>query len=358
MLPRYLVLAVLAPCLFAAVTNTLEDVANTVREGLEQNRSDQQIAHALHRLNLKVRLDNRAAEELESMAPGPKSIAELERLRELTHDLPLSDVEPSFPSPPPPTSEELHHVMAEASHKALNYSASLPDFICTENIRRYEGATGKADWVSRDSLTVQLTYFDHEENYKLTALNKHKTGLTYDEVGGALSKGEFASMLLSIFVPTTQTRFQFLNWTRLRMRTAYVFGFRIEAKNSTYVLRVGRMVGEVSTVPGRHGYIYIDRETNDILRVDSASDSIPADFPLSGATTTLDYGPAEVGGRTYMLPLRAEVRMISREQPLVTRNEVEFTDFRKFTGESTISFGDTVDQKPDDKTKPNPPVKK
>ena len=318
MLPRFLFVAVLTPWAFpATATNTLDDVVNAVRQGLEQNRSDQQIARALHHLNLKYHLDNRTAEELESLAPGPKSIAELERLREITRDLPLPDVVPSFPSPPAPTPEELRHVMAEASRKALNYSASLPDFICTENIHRYEGPTGKADWVSRDSLTVQLTFFDQQENYKLTALNGHKTGLTYDEMGGALSKGEFASMLLSIFVPTSQTRFQFLNWTTLRMRKAYVFGFRIDKRNSNYVLRVGKLVGEVSTIPGRHGYIYIDRETDDILRVDSASDSIPTNFPLSGATTSLDFGPAEVGGRSYLLPLHAEVRMISREQPLV-----------------------------------------
>jgi hypothetical protein len=110
----------------------------------------------------------------------------------------------------------------------------------------------------------------------------------------------------------------------------------------------------VSTTPGEHGLVYIDSETKDVMRLDCDADSIPGDFPLKGATRTLDYGSVDVGGRSFLLPLRAEVRMMPRDRPLQTRNEVEFGDYRKFTGESTISFGDS----PDAKAAPVPPVKK
>jgi hypothetical protein len=353
-----MLVAILTPFGLPAATNTLDDVVSAVRDGLAHNQLDVQMARAIHRLNLKFRLDNHTAEELESLAPGPKSIAELERQRDITRELPSPADLPSFQSPPEPKADELRDVIAEARRKALNYSASLPDFICTEAVRRYEG-NGKGEWNQHDSLTVQLSYFDHEENYKLTALNGHKTERTYDEMGGALSKGEFGSMLLSVFVPTSRTKFRWLNWTTLRKRTSYVIGFRIDPKDSTYMLRVGRYgAGEVSTVPGQHGFVYIDRETKDVLRIDCEADSIPTDFPLENATRLLDYGEADVGGRMYLLPLHAEVRMMPRGGWSVTRNDVEFTAFRKFTGESTISFGDPSDAKPDDKTKPNPVVKK
>jgi len=359
-----LVLAMAASLPVRAATNTVDEVVAIVRDGVKQNQSDQEMAHALHRMNLKTRLDNRTAEELESLAPGPKSIAELERLREITRDLSAPAEPPSFASPPEPTPEELRDVIAKARLKALNYTVDLPDFICTETVRRYQGSSNKGPWNQNDALTLQLTYFDHEENYKLVLLNGRKTERTYDEMGGALSKGEFGSLLLSVFVPTSRTKFRWLNWTTLRKHTAYVIGFRIDAKDSNYVLRVGQYGGrEVSAVPGQHGFVYIDRESKDVLRVDSESDSIPIDFPLENATRLLDYGETEVGGRMYLLPLHAEVRMMPRFRDLVTRNEVEFSAFRKFTGESTISFGDAPDVKPaegktgDDKTKPIP-VKK
>lgn len=356
-----LALAILtAAFLPAATSNSLDDLLKTVREGLQRGQSDDQVAHAIHHLNLGVRLDNRTSEELESESPGPKSIAEIERLRELSRTLPLSTGLPWFASPPAPARDELRDVLAEARHKALSYTAGLPDFLCTETVRRYESATGKGDWMVRDTLTLQLTYFDHDESYKLTAINGRKTGLSYEQVGGAMSKGEFGSMLYAVFAPASQATFKWLDWTTLRKRPAYVLSFQIQAIHSNYRLAVGRYGGgEVSTVPGEHGFVYIDRETKNVMRVDSESDSIPDDFPLEGATRTLDYGMADVSGREFLLPLHADVRMVPRGRRLLTRNDVEFSGFRKFTGESTISFGDPPDDKPaEDKSKPVPPTKK
>jgi hypothetical protein len=338
-----------------AATNSLDDLVRAVRDGNQQQQTDEQMAHSLHRLNLNVKLDNRTAEELESLVPGPKSIAELERQRDITQEMPAPAATPSFPTPPDPGMDELHEVLAAARGKALAYTVGLPDFICTETVRRYEAGLGKGTWAIRDTLTLQLTYFEHEENYKLTAMNGHKTGLTYDQVGGASSKGEFGSMLLSIFSPDSRTTFAFSNWTTLRKRPSYVFAYRIELRNSNYHLTVGTYGGGfVSTVSGEHGLIYIDRETRDVMRLDCQSDSIPDDFPLKASNRTLDYGLVDVGGRSFLLPTHAEVFMIPRLSSLRTRNEVEFTDYRKFTGQSTISFGDPSDEK----SAPAPPTKK
>jgi hypothetical protein len=197
-----------------------------------------------------------------------------------------------------------------------------------------------------------LTYFDRQEKYKLTAVNGRKTGLSYERVGGAWSRGEFGSMLLDVFAPVSQAEFRWSNWTTLRHRPAYVLSFRIEARHSRYHLTVlpEQSLGS-SAVVGEHGLVYIDRETKDVVRMDSQADSIPTGFPLAAATRTLDYGLAEVGGRGFLLPLRAEVRMKLRALPLLERNELDFSDYRKFAGESSISFGDPVEEKPAAATK-------
>jgi hypothetical protein len=343
-----LVLAILAAALArAAATNTVDDVVRLVREAVQQRQSDGDLARALRRLSLKARLDNRTAEELESLAPGPKSIAELERLREVTREMPLPAVLPPFDSKPAPTPDELRDVIEAARVKALSYTRDLPDFICAETVRRYESATGKGNWALSDTLTLQLTYFGHMENYKLTAIDGRKTELTYEAVGGVMSKGEFGSMLLEVFLPDSQTAFRWSNWTTLRKRPAYAISFRIEARNSRYYLMVGEYgKGIVSTVAGEHGLAYIDRETKEVLRLDCEADSLPDSFPVAGASRVLDYGATEVGGLSFVLPLRADVRMIPRDNHPLSRNVVEFTGYRKFTGESAISFGDPVDEKP------------
>ena len=331
----------------ATAADPVDDVVRAVREAVQQKHSDGDLARALRRLSLKTRLDNRTAEEMESLAPGPKSIAELERLRETTRDLPLPAVRPQFDSPPPPTPDELLSVIEEARRKALAYTAGLPDFICEETVHRYESATGKDNWALKDTLTLQLSYFGHLENYKLTAMNGHKTELTYEAAGGMMSKGEFGSMLLEVFSADSRAAFAWSNWTTLRHRPAYVVSFSIAVWNSLYYLMVGqRGTGSVSTVAGEHGLVYIDRETQEVLRVDSEADSLPDGFPLGGATRVLDYGTVEVGGRSFLLPLRADLRMMPRDTAPQARNEVMFTGYRKFTGESAISFGDPVEEKP------------
>jgi hypothetical protein len=50
----------------------------------------------------------------------------------------------------------------------------------------------------------------------------------------------------------------------------------------------------------------------------------------------LDYDFIRVGGRQFLLPLDADVRLASRQ--ISTRNEVRFRGYRKFSGESSISF--------------------
>jgi len=50
----------------------------------------------------------------------------------------------------------------------------------------------------------------------------------------------------------------------------------------------------------------------------------------------LDYEFMNVGARQFLLPLRADVRMGTAG--LLTRNEMEFHSYRKFSSEATITF--------------------
>ena len=81
-----------------------------------------------------------------------------------------------------------------------------------------------------------------------------------------------------------------------------------------------------------------------IVRIVSEADTIPEKFPVRNSATSLDYGFADVGGRRYLLPLRAEVRMGTSS--MQTRNEVEFHSYKKFGAESSITFEGPVPEKP------------
>ncbi|MBY0369198.1 hypothetical protein K2X33_00830, partial [bacterium] len=44
----------------------------------------------------------------------------------------------------------------------------------------------------------------------------------------------------------------------------------------------------------------------------------------------------DISGNTFLLPLRAEVRM--REGKLLIRNDIEFRNYRKFGADTSITF--------------------
>ncbi len=322
--------------------SSVNETIDFVRAALRGKQKDRQIATALHKWKLSERLDEHAVEELESEGAGPKSVAELERLRLSSADLPRPAVPPRFDSPPIPSAPEQNRIVNDARRIALNYTLSLPDFIATESVHRYTDDRGS--WQLKDTLTIKLSYFEQSEDYKVLTVNGHPTNLSYEAVGGTITQGEFGSLLREVFEPRSLAELHWDHWTNLRGRPAHVYSFRVRVDNSRYMMVAGDRTGRTTITAGQHGFVYLDRETHQIVRIVSEADSIPESFPVRNSSTSLDYGFADVGGQKFLLPLRAEVRMGTSS--LQTRNEVEFQSYKKFAAESSITFGDALPDKP------------
>jgi hypothetical protein len=326
-------------CAFAAQNSVpVAEVVTLIQNAVAKHDPDAGLAKSLHKIKLTERLDDHTVEDLESAGVGPKAAVELERLRDASRALPAPAIAPQFPHDGVPPVSDQRHTVAAAQEIALNYAKSLPDFICTEVIRRYDDSRGGFDL--RDTLDVKLTYFDQKENYRLLTINGRPSVKPFETVGGAVSEGEFGSMLYSIFLGESKATFRWDHWTTLRKRIAHVFSFRILAANSMYRMQfsTGPAFGKSGIIAGQHGFVYVDRETNQILRIAAESDTIPRDFPVKQSSTLLDYDFTDVGGRSFLLPIRAEVRMGT--EYVHTRNLVEFHGYRKFAGESTITYQD------------------
>jgi hypothetical protein len=348
---RYaLSLAMLAFSAFAAdpPPATVNDVVALVRAGLAANRDDKQIAKALSKAKLSEKLETYPVEELESVGAGPKTLQELNHLRDITDLLPLPADPPKFPAPPMPTQEEIVAAIHHARVYALSYTARLPDFLCNEIVERFEDVGGKGNWDKKDVLGVRLSYLDHAEDYHLITVNGHPTTQSFQSMRGAWSQGEFGSLMLGIFDLNSHTRFTWDHWTHLRKRATQVYSYRVRTSDSHYKLSFGMGPVPDEVLVGEEGLVYLDGETNDIVRLTDRAADIPIDFPVRQAVRVLDYATQDVGGKQYVLPLRAEVRMGTGY--IHTKNEVTFSGFRKFQGESTITF----DTDADDKTAKDP----
>ena len=333
---RWVVAMLAAGTVYAAAPRvSVHDLVAAVENGLRGGQSDSRVARDIRKLQMSEQLDQHIIEELVSVGAGPKTVEELLRPRDESVGFPLPAAA-EFPEPPPPSPADSHKVLIAAAHYAFSYTDSLPDFLCEQTIRRYERLNGEHGWNLKDVLTVKLSYFDEQENYKLTAINGRATVRSYDSVGGALSKGEFGSLLLSIFDPDVGTSFRWDHWTTLRKRKTHVYSFVIERNRSHYHLSSGYGFGEIATtLVGERGFVYIDRDSGRVTRVmDDAV--IPEGFPVRQAFRILDYDFTDIGGKPFLVPLHADIRMAT--DSIHTRNDVESRDYRKFTGESSITF--------------------
>jgi hypothetical protein len=104
--------------------------------------------------------------------------------------------------------------------------------------------------------------------------------------------------------------------------------------------------------PGYHGLIFVDRDSGMVSRITLEAENLPTGFPITAGSDMLDYDLAKVGDQEFVLPLRAEVRL--RQGRVLTKNEVEFRLYRKFSADASITF-ETPEPLPADKTTEQPP---
>jgi hypothetical protein len=333
---------------------TAEQLVSFIKSAIDLQQPDREVASYLKRVTLSERLDDRVIEELQGMGAGARTVEALHALRDATANLPaplkppIAAPAPPAPPKPPPSLEEQDRIIKQVREYAISYTDRLPDFLCTQVTRRYVDPTGMEFWHQEDVLTARLSYAERKENYQLILVNNRAVyGSNYEALGGAISSGEFGSMMKEIFEPESQADFHWDHWGKLRGRAAYVFGYRVAQNRSKWHVNYQRTQ---DIVPGYHGLIYVDQESPAVLRVTLEAE-LPPTFPLQEVTDTLDYDMATISGHDYMLPLKAVVRM--REGKILAKNDVEFRLYRKFSAETEIKF-DTPDPLPEDKTKEQP----
>jgi len=342
----------------AQTSMTVDQLVSFIKSSLQLKHDDRQIANFLKtkKVTLSNKLDARTVEILQGMGAGPQTVAVLRML--ITESAGLATPPQPAPKlvvvgPPAPDSIEQQKILAEIRESALNYTKSLPNFICMQVTRRYADVSGLENYRLVDTIAEKLSYFEQKEDYKVVSKNNIPvtTSLAHEQLDGATSSGEFGSMLFEIFSPETETHFDWERWATLRGRRMYVFSFRVEQSRSRYSIRWGRGAGELTTIAGYHGLIYADRDTNMVMRIKMECD-MPATFPIQSVDLDLNYDFTNISGQPFLLPLKSELH--SREGKMLVKNEVEFRLYNKFGAEATIQFGDTPEPLPDEKTKEEP----
>lgn len=255
-----------------------------------------------------------------------------------------------------PSETEGQDILAQARSATLTATREMPDFVVKQLITRSYARGATKNWSVSDRLTIAVSYREGAgEQYKLLAVNGLPTTATntaggenssnYEQIGGTSSTGEFVSMLTALFAEESKARFSVVDTDSLRGRRALIFNFEVQKQNSKQTIKSGR---DNAVITGYQGRVWIDRENYRVLRVEEISTEIPEDFPVTAASSVIDYDWVMITDRQYLLPSRAEVILTSKykEQALQSRNEIRFRNYQKFGSEVKITDVDDEDVPP------------
>src|SRR6266566_126110 len=238
-----LILTLSVCLLWAQAKLSVDQLCTFVQSSIKLKHPDKQVASYLMKLKLSERLDARTIEELQGLGAGPATMEALRKIVETSASLPPAQPKPvriaPTPIAPPPLAEQ-KALIERVREYSLNYSKNLPNFICTQVTRRYDDPTGLEFWRPSDTLTTKLSYFEQKETYKLVMINDRPTEQAYESLGGALSQGEFGSMLHEIFDRETHAVFEWLRWGTLRGRRTHVYSYRVAQSNSKFTINYMR----------------------------------------------------------------------------------------------------------------------
>lgn len=243
-----------------------------------------------------------------------------------------------------PPEAEAQELLAKTRVATIAASEAMPDFIVKQQITRSRAFGNTNNWVTLDRLTIAVSYrASAGEEYKLVAVNglppatDAQEGRSYEQVGGTSSTGEYVSMLAGLFSESTHAEFKAVDTDLLRDRRTIVYEFEVKQEFSKQTIKASD-AGDQAVVTGYRGRIWVDRETYRVLRLEDIATTIPAGFPVTAASSRIDYDWVTINEKQYLLPSNAEIKLTARvgDQSIQTRNEIRFRNYQKFGAEVKI----------------------
>jgi VWFA-related protein len=229
----------------------------------------------------------------------------------------------------------------------LNLRKKLSNVICDRETKRHwmagPGSVGPSlrrgigtDVVQHaDVVTVNVTYRDGQEYYSDVRIDGRPVAVTAPELSGSWSHGEFATMLVGIFAPSSKAQFHYSKQTKLHSIPALVFDFKVAARNNRlYFLESGDKIW----FPEYEGRIWIDARTSSLLRLQRQTTYKPYDL-ITRMKTEIEYSNVLLGdGTSMVLPANSELLIceLYGNSDNCALNIIRFTNWHKFRATTNV----------------------
>jgi hypothetical protein len=257
--------------------------------------------------------------------------------REDTAIAPADDTAPSLDRVPLGGRSE-DPLIRKASEAALQFTETLPNYVVKEVVSRYESDSRPVSWHALDVVTTDVVYENGKEDYRNIMVNGKPATKNLEETG-AWSTGEFGTLLIDLFSPATDADFISNGESRVAGIEAKMYSFNVKRENSHWSLHFGSQ----TYMPAYKGTAWIDPRTARVLRIEMEAVGLPTGFPTDHVESATDYQYVRLGGaQQFLLPVHSDNLSCQRDSSFCSKNAIDFRNYHKYEGESTIHFEDAA----------------
>src|SRR5580704_7125865 len=314
-MPKVLLLFLLAGTAvpaFAAKRVTVEQLEQLL--AADRGKPDAKLAQQLSDLELTERLSAARLLRWEANLPGPESRRSLVLLADVSAflDPPAAEI-PATATPDLATQRRMIALAVDHVSKTIR---QLPNFFATRDTIRFEDTPEsiRPDTslilyqplhpVGRSSETV--LYRDGREMVDSgTAKGKKSEG----EARGLTTSGVFGAILGRVLVDAAHGKLAWSHWEQSGSGPLAVFRYSVPSEKSHYEVEFCCVLGDNGSrvfqqFSGYHGVIAVDPVNGEILRLALEADLKPT-APITRSDILVEYGPVEIGGKTYICPVKS-----------------------------------------------------
>lgn len=357
-----LLLATLLPAVGRAAQQVTVDQIEWILTS-SHGESDTKLAERIASLEPGERIDTVTLGRWQAAAPGEHTREALLLLADSSAFLPLPSSQ--IVDQPPPDAASLQQILARSIGYLGGVLHNLPNFMAERDTTEFEDSSVRAEGDVRDPDAKQNIHFldsvelavDKPWYLQLHLSGRRRMEVKYqgghevqvnlandDAEAGLRSRGEFGPTLAVVIGDAFRQALAWDHWVRSDRGNLANFRYKVPAAGSHYTVEFPSAEGGKRVHPPYHGEITIDPATGTIYRITLVAD-IPPPYQRIQSALVLEYGPVDLGGRTYICPLRSVslAREPRAEESLdvapVLRtflNDVAFTGYHVFRSEVHI----------------------
>ena len=370
-----ILMAMALPCRAAMHPVTVQQLHETLAAQRAANKSDGDIAQQLNSLELTEQLTQPALDRISvEFKPGPKTVLSLKLLADSSAFLePLAG---ELLAKAPPIAAEQRAMMKSFINFVAVTQHHMPDFLATRLTDSYDNtpeSVTHSGWAPHTDLHPAGTFSHHivyrngEEVLDRQSDSSGAKPKNEPTPMGLVSFGEFGPALGVILTDASKGILKWSHWEQTAAGPVAVFHYEVPQAASHYTVNYCCVRGSQNSAgavglygmdasnasldgsdsyhgtPSYHGNLYLDPATGAVLRVTVESDLKPSN-PIMRAATSVQYGPVEIGGKSYICPVHSIAISLTKshakgdmsDREILRINEVSFTDYHRFGSTSRI----------------------